>query len=696
MYFFLRLGNFFRANCVDTVFGGIYTSSKRLKFAACCNIGSKLMNSWNNSKALHSRIVSGSVVLLSGSALTTGLNLLYNVAVARFLGPDGFGQATAVFTLLTLLSAITLSYQMVTAKVVAQQRAVGQGSDPRRIYWSAWACGLIIAAALIVFEHRIADYLHLSNTLLIVLLSIGAAFYVPLGSRRGSVQGEQRFGALATNLVLEGLIRLGGSLILIKLGFGVNGVIAANAVAIAVAYFALTPRRRAASPARLGLGILNREVAQAVVFFAGQMLINNSDIVLVKHFFAPDAAGLYAVVAMVGRVVFALCQAVVNSMVPIVAGSRAEERKSLSLISTALVLVLALGSLMALALRLIPATLWTALFGPGFSMPGPHGIPFLLALYAITSVIYSLSAVLITYEMAYRIAAARWLQLLCSATVIAGIYLFHSSLEQVIVVQLVLVSVLLLLVAIPLLRGSLGRETEPEVAVFPAIRLVRRVIEDEVIAEFLKSDFQKSAYRRFHDRLHSIVYTPDLASAEQNTKRRALFELMHAALWNELPRDTVWYEAELRQEDLERVRVFPRAQWRKLARGDYAIARVAERTQQYPRLGAHVDFFEKISSIRRSLIDEGPEFGSVLLIGTSDTEPLAVIDGNHRFVAAVLESRIGQLRFFCGLSPHMTRCCWYRTSLLTLAYYGRNLLQGFARNSRARLYTLLEAQATNR
>ena len=72
-------------------------------------------------KTLQARIVSGSVVLLSGSGLTTAINLSYNIVLARFLGPQGFGHATAVYTLLTLISAVTLSFQIISAKMVAKQ-----------------------------------------------------------------------------------------------------------------------------------------------------------------------------------------------------------------------------------------------------------------------------------------------------------------------------------------------------------------------------------------------------------------------------------------------------------------------------------------------------------------------------------------------------------------------------------------------
>ncbi len=641
-----------------------------------------------NSKTLQARIVSGSLVLLSGSSLTTAINLAYNVVIARFLGPSGFGQTTAVFTLLTLVSAVTLSYQLMSAKAIARGGSAGSGTaDARNFARSAWAAGLLIALCLIVFRNGIARYLNLPGSFLIVLLAVGALFYVPLGSRRGVVQGAYGFSRLARNLVVEGIVRLAGSLLAVSLGFGVEGVIAANAAAVIAAYFAIVPPRIVVG-ATLPFSLVHREVAQAMVFFSGQLLINNCDIVLVKHFFLPAEAGLYAVIAMVGRVIFALCQAVVNSMVPIVAGTREGERKNLTLVATSLGLVLAIGSVLALGLGLTPAWVWTRLFGTGFALPGPHGFPFLLALYAVSTVVYCLSAVTITYEMSYKIANTSWVQLLFSVLMIAGISLFHSSLEQVILVQIVLVSVMLLVVAVPFLRVA-AKGAESPGTVVDTLRLVRSVSEDEVIGEFLKSDFSKGSYRHYHVQLHALVYSPNFESQDENAKRRALLSVQHLALWKELPSGTQWFEVELQESDLARVRVFPRAQWRRFARGDFGITRVAGRMRSAPG-GANDQFMAKIQSIRESLLGGGVEFGSVVMIGLNLTEPLTVIDGNHRFVAAVLEGEMQKLRFFCGLSPEMTRCCWYKTNLRTLSRYARNLARHLHRDPEAELAGLFE------
>ena len=218
-------------------------------------------------KTLPQRIVSGSVVLLSGSGLTSAINLGYNIVVARSLGPTGYGHATVVYTVLTLLSALTLSFQIVSTKVVAQQETPeGKSAVYRGFHRSAWACGLLVGLVLLVYRWPIADYLKLPDPFLVALLAIGAAFYVPLGSRRGYIQGTYGFHRLAINLSLEGAVRLGGSYVMILAGFGVRGVIAANAAAIAVAYLAIAPRLTARIPNPLGAAYTLRETLQALVF----------------------------------------------------------------------------------------------------------------------------------------------------------------------------------------------------------------------------------------------------------------------------------------------------------------------------------------------------------------------------------------------------------------------------------------------
>jgi hypothetical protein len=380
-------------------------------------------------------------------------------------------------------------------------------------------------------------------------------------------------------------------------------------------------------------------------------------------------------------------------MFPLVAGGREEERKDLTVIATSLALVLGVGSVLALGLRIAPVAVWTTFFGSGFELAGKYSLPYLLAMYAITTVIYSLSVVIITYEMSYKIANTSWVQLAFSGVLIAGICAFHSTLQQVILVQLVLMIVLFVLVAFPFLVNSL---TDPKDLLragnWRPLRVIRPVSEDEVIAEFLKSDFHYPAFREYQDSLRDLVTRPNIEDAAENAKRRALLFIRHLSLWKEIPVGTEWYEVEVNSASLGGIRVFPRAQWRKIAGGHFSIDAILEGMRMRQN-AIDSTFLSKINSIRDHFFDEETGSGAVILIGLNEREPLTVLDGNHRLVAAMLESphRVDKLRFLCGLSPQMTECCWYNTNLMTLFHYGRNVLTHSIRNPVAELARLLQS-----
>lgn len=643
-------------------------------------------------KTLQARIVSGSIVLLSGSGLNTAINLAYNIAVARYLGPKGFGHATVIYTILVLLSAITLAFQIIASKIVAQQTSPEAKSAVYRFFHrGSWICGVVVALGLVSFQGGIADYLNLPAASLVSIIAIGAAFYVPLGARRGYVQGTCGFRNLAANLVTEQAVRLLGSLALISIGWGLNGVIAANSAAIAIAYLTVRVKLTGHEPVPIRFSHAAHETFQAAVFFAGQMIINNGGIVLVNHFFLAREAGYYAAVAMVGRVIFSFSQAVVNSTFPLVAGTSNEERRDLRVIATALALVVGVGAAISVALCIAPAELWTHLFGADFTIAGKYNLPYLLALYALATVIYSLAGVIITFEMSYKIANTSWVQLAFSGVLLGAISIFHSSLRQVVLVQLVLMVLLFVFVAVPFLINSL---TDPKDILAPGesrpVRLVRRISEDAAIAEFLRSDFHVPAFREYHKTMSEIVTNPNFGDPEENAKRRALFFIRHSYLWRELPPDTEWYEVEIAYEDLASVRMFPRAQWRKVANGRFSSLQIAEGMRKNEdQLDAA--FVKKIRAISRLYDAEDPGLNSVILIGTSDAEPMTVIDGNHRLMGAMMHSRqaVTKLRFICGLSPRMTECCWYRTNLITLFRYAKNVLTHSTRNHAAELARMM-------
>ncbi len=632
----------------------------------------------SRTKGFKSQLLGGSLTLLAGSGLVGVTNLAFNVVTARLLGPTGFAHATAVYTILMLISCITLAFQVVSAKYIART----EGEEERaRIFATllrrSWLAGVSIGSLLFVFKGLLTVYLNLPDPVLITLLAFGAAFYIPLGVRRGFIQGTRAFRPLAVNFMLEGLVRLGALFLLTYLGLGVKGAVLASVLAVIISYFAALPSPGLSALRLPAVAISFGEGLQAIVFFSGQTIINNIDIVLVKHFFPPAEAGFYAAVALVGRLVNMCAWSVVNTMFPVSAGAGTEEKEGRPVLMTSLLLVFGILSVLIFGLWLVPSFLWKILFGGQFSVTAFGALAPLLILYAITTGIYSLSSVIITYEMSRKIANTSWLQLAFSAAVAIGVYNLHDSLRQVILVQLILMIVLLGLLFIPLLRA---RKAAITAEAGEGLRLLRPLSEQEVMGEFLRSEFHHSEYDQYRNQFDSLVRNPDFSNARQNSVRKALLFLRRGAMWRELPQDTKWFEVELTPKDLARIRFFPRAQWRKVADGSFYLVDVVARIRKKLDDSAQGEFFDKLRLLSYS-VQEDLVNPSVVLIGIDENEPLTILDGNHRMAAAMLNPSglaWSKLRFICGLSPNMRRCCWYYTNFNTLLRYFKNLVRHFS------------------
>ena len=204
-----------------------------------------------------------------------------------------------------------------------------------------------------------------------------------------------------------------------------------------------------------------------------------------------------------------------------------------------------------------------------------------------------------------------------------------------------------------------------------------------MITEFLNSDLRHLRERHV---AHEPIFRPNLDRAEDIAKRHAYLLAKRHSLWEELPNGTDWQEVNVNEPALDLIRVFPRAQWRKLARGNYSVVSAVERL----RTGQHTlddRFLTKIAAIREQMSQGDEQFGTVILVGVDERGPLTVVDGNHRLVAALLSSpaSLSKLRFMCGFSERMNECCWYQTDAASLFRYGKHVMARAIRNPKTEL-----------
>ena len=202
----------------------------------------EFVDRWCPQYASHAKILNGSIILLIGSVFVSLANFGYNIGVARLLGPSDFSHAAAAVTILMLISAITLAFQLVCTKLVAKADTMeAKAAVFQHLMKRAWAIGFGLGAFMLLASSVLTAYLRLSSPWIIILLTVGLTIYVPLGVKRGGLQGTCRFRGLAWNMAAEAIMKFIGAIVLIEFGFGVLGAVAAISASV---IFAFRPARQ--------------------------------------------------------------------------------------------------------------------------------------------------------------------------------------------------------------------------------------------------------------------------------------------------------------------------------------------------------------------------------------------------------------------------------------------------------------------
>lgn len=238
------------------------------------------------------------------------------------------------------------------------------------------------------------------------------------------------------------------------------------------------------------------------------------------------------------------------------------------------------------------------------------------------------------------------------------------------------------------------------------MKKVRQVSENEVVAEFLRNEFHHNNFDHDRERFARFVETPDLKDDRENAVRRALFYRRRGHMWNQIPQDTKWWEVRLEPCDLERLDVFARTHWRKIGGSSCRLAHVVEqmRTKDFSKTyvvggtahgGVEIskvgDVVDGIKSFSKD-VAAGNDQSAAVLIGVDDHQPVTILEGNHRFAAALLASPdhlFRQFKVYYGESPEMVRSCWYGApTTANMARYAWNRLKHFG-NHEADIQRLL-------
>ncbi|MBF4984669.1 oligosaccharide flippase family protein, partial [Nonlabens mediterrranea] len=324
--------------------------------------------------------------------VVNGGNYIYNLVLGRWLGPAQFADAAILITFLLVLSFLAMTFQLVTAKYSVLLENSQLPSFLKRILKSSLFVGLIAGLAIMLLSGQLQDLFHTTSKNMFILFGIAVPFYFLMSVNRGFLQGKNDFKGLAITYQSEMLVRLGLTLLLLYF-LKIDPILIVSIGILVSLLFGLFPFKMS-SLLQLKSATIDTVLSKQIKRFflvtlfyeLTQIIINNSDILLVKHYFEDTEAGLYASLALIGRVVYFMAWMFVMLLLPKVITLQKDGKETQTLLFKYVGYISLLCLFIIAGTALFPELVVEILFGQAYLEIAP-----LLWKYAIATSLFAIA-----------------------------------------------------------------------------------------------------------------------------------------------------------------------------------------------------------------------------------------------------------------------------------------------------------------
>ncbi|MCH3885212.1 oligosaccharide flippase family protein [Tenacibaculum aquimarinum] len=412
---------------------------------------------------LKNKITPEQIFMISGLLVNAG-NYLYNLVLGRFLGPEKFADAAIMITFLLVLSFVAMTFQLVTAKFSVIFEDTIFKTFISNTYKNAAIVGVLLGISVVLFSSELQTFFKTSTSSMFVIFGIGIPFYFLMSVNRGVFQGKKELTSLSVTYQLEMISRL-----IITFGLLYFLEIESSlliAVGILCSFmFGLIPFKIKKISFSNNIKLEKAQTKMVRNFFIitafyelTQIIINNSDILLVKHYFESYEAGLYASLALIGRVVYFVAWMFVMLLLPAVVQLKKEGKPTLPILLKYVGYIGVIAITIVVGCYLFPDQIINILFGEGYLEITP-----LLWKYALATGIFAISNIFAYYYLSLEKYVPVILSGIFGMLQILLVVFFHSSLEQVVNVQIIAMIILLLVQLIFFILSNLKERTKKHI-----------------------------------------------------------------------------------------------------------------------------------------------------------------------------------------------------------------------------------------
>ena len=382
--------------------------------------------------------------MLSVLAVNGG-NYLYNLILGRLLGPEQFADAAVLITFLLVLSFVAMTFQLVTAKfsVIFENNVFNAFIS--KVYKNAFLVGIGLGVLIIGFSQQLQVIFNTSSSSMFVIFGIGVPLYFIMSVNRGIFQGKKAFKSLSITYQGEMLSRLILTLGLIFLFNIQSSVVIAIGILISFIFGLYPFKTKHISFKKTFINQVDSKLIRNFFILTAfyeltQIIINNSDILLVKHYFESYEAGLYASLALIGRIVYFIAWMFVMLLLPTVIQLKKEGKDTAPILFKYVGYIAAIALIIVITCAIFPKLMITMLFGDSYLPMAP-----LLWKYAIATGMFAVSNIFAYYYLSLDKYVPVIISGVFGMLQMVLVIFYHESLEQVVHMQIIAMILLLII-----------------------------------------------------------------------------------------------------------------------------------------------------------------------------------------------------------------------------------------------------------
>lgn len=389
-------------------------------------------------------VAKGFLLVASGSTIANVFAYFYHVVVGRILGPVAYGELAALLALFFILNVPALTIQTVLTKAFSTLKARGEIAkagyllrESLKVLTVAGGIGLL---AILPFVGAISNYLHISQSVYILWLYIILFLFLLSVAGMSAIGGFQMFLASSILATVGMFLRLIFGIV--TAFFGVGWVLIGNIASNILSFIALV------FPLKFLIAVKSKKFPLSSVLTKGYSVsafltllsltsLYSTDVLLVKHYFTPYEAGIYASLSVLGKIIFFATSSIGYVLFPSVAERSEKNVKSRRLGLYSLAAVGGMSLLIELLYVLFPTFITRLLFGASFLGASPY-----LGLFGAFLVFVAMSNLISTLLLAEGKTKVAIFTVLGALTQIILISFYHPTLRSVILLEIVIAGLL--------------------------------------------------------------------------------------------------------------------------------------------------------------------------------------------------------------------------------------------------------------